>query len=667
MATPSFRRISKQHLLDHFASRHSVDSKTWRHLQQSVICWSASSVLAIIAGAVLAYVMSSRRPAIGYGQSRTLHESGVIYTCEDASDDVREAIDYYQDPCEDFHAFACGQHDPIGDKRRFSVADMIQDSLMSGMVPFKEQSAMQKVQVFYRSCLGASFNKDTLKVNFETYFRVVEAFSHQAEKLSSFSGILDLVADLSLRWGISTFLSLSVDSSGSFVIRLGKPLTLFMTDDDLKVAVETLTELLNGTVTDASPGTIFAAVKAVDGELSLLTRQPVKEVRIPFTKLSEILVLSLTNWTRIVDTSVGTRLTSNATAIVAGIETIKSALGIVLGLKDLNVVRIYTLLHAILPQDFVTASSQENDGFKAQHCTVVVRGVFEVVWKDVVIRSLTRPETLNDVQFMSTAVVVSLKKLLRQSSLFDTVESLATVLSKLDRIHFNLPRTRSDLTLSAKLSGLTDLNVTNYYANLLKTQRFVATRLGRPEERGLDPDVPRVLYHSDVIEVAAASLTAPGICYGSPKVLNYASVGFDIAEQLLNAIEWPPVLRGNFSAARLSKLYSCSSELVKMLGEEEVAHWNLGKVVRLRSAFEAVSEATKLEARREGSGEAEPAVVQTLLARYCRRWWNATASGGLSSKVKCNVALMGQSEFLNLFRCEEDQRMVPKRQCNVFR
>ncbi|KAH7943200.1 hypothetical protein HPB52_006342 [Rhipicephalus sanguineus] len=84
------------------------------------------------------------------------------YRCDQASEDAREAIDYYVDPCEDFHAYACGR---LRGKDRAQLEDdrsrlqrvLFQLSLLNDSNHVAVQAA-----VLFKSCLNMPLSLEIL-------------------------------------------------------------------------------------------------------------------------------------------------------------------------------------------------------------------------------------------------------------------------------------------------------------------------------------------------------------------------------------------------------------------------------------------------------------------------------------------------------------------------
>ncbi|KAH7950223.1 hypothetical protein HPB49_021287 [Dermacentor silvarum] len=129
-------------------------------------------VLALVA--VLSFVVFVLRPlrsikgpfSFGPNEASAIGssvEAGAFrYRCDQASEDAREAIDYYADPCEDFHAYACH---PTRGRDRGQVEEerkTLQRVLLELSSRNDREHVATQAAMLLKSCLGTPLSLEVL-------------------------------------------------------------------------------------------------------------------------------------------------------------------------------------------------------------------------------------------------------------------------------------------------------------------------------------------------------------------------------------------------------------------------------------------------------------------------------------------------------------------------
>ncbi|KAH6942706.1 hypothetical protein HPB50_009471 [Hyalomma asiaticum] len=359
-------------------------------------------------------------------------------------------------------------------------------------------------------------------------------------------------------------------------------------------------------------------------------------------------------------------------APVASAEALKQVLMILFDKLHPREAAAYAMAHALLPTQVIEVLLEEH---RTDACFRLVGDIFSTSWQDLESYLLGFFDENREAQSVADSLVSTLKKMLEERSTLDKQKSDAAI-ARLKQLSFDLPSIEGLVNTVPSTTCRGNLTDNSLYWNLARcraTSHSVARAVNETRGRRERSSLP-----TTTIVLPVESLRPSYFCHGHVSLLNYATLGTELAAMLLRYIaesshgaasshstaEWlkEALIQGithNISTC-LSK--SSSQPLGRLL--DEVALQTVAFQLALR-ASKSGSRASAW-ARIENAADA-PAWKQTYFVKYCQRLCSKGVSHSLTTTLDaalvCNAVVMNSPEFARLFRCERGDSMVPSEYC----
>ncbi|KAL1474052.1 hypothetical protein MTO96_038271 [Rhipicephalus appendiculatus] len=191
------------------------------------------------------FSFGANEPAATIGMSV---ESALFrYHCDQASEDAREAIDYYADPCEDFHAYACGRlrgrdRAQFEDDRSLLQRVLFQLSLLNDSNHVAVQAA-----VLFKSCLNMPLSLEVLlRKNMLDLLNITKLSEEtMLGSLRTPQGVAHFSALLFYAHGIRSFIYFESGLNGTVTVSFSRPFSAYLDRRSVHAVVDGVTKLLN--------------------------------------------------------------------------------------------------------------------------------------------------------------------------------------------------------------------------------------------------------------------------------------------------------------------------------------------------------------------------------------------------------------------------------------
>ncbi|KAL1473181.1 hypothetical protein MTO96_038865 [Rhipicephalus appendiculatus] len=359
---------------------------------------------------------------------------------------------------------------------------------------------------------------------------------------------------------------------------------------------------------------------------------------------------------------------------VRGLKNVKQALTAFFERMDPIGVAVYSLAHALLPEEMLEVHARPRRA--STSCLGLVRRVFGNAWHTTMASEMT-PVTIVEARQKWTSVAndvaAALKKRIVVSSLFTDYAAVSAAIANINNMQ--TAATNASNLSPPSLSGLISeslrrsLDPHNLYMNLLAFRRLHnATHYSA---YGLNEfDDPRWFSQKDmfgssgVFTIPRVALTSSFTC--EDRFLNYATLGVVVADAMLRAIGGPfaPLSEGGDS---------CSPRIPPPLRYSKRLRL-LDALVLSTTAFQVALEAGQAALGAKLLSSASPEMEMRFSIRYCHHlcdqrhgsdslWSGRNAA--LWARLRCNVAVMNSPMFGPLFKCAQKEQVFPTR-CSVL-
>ncbi|KAK8781220.1 hypothetical protein V5799_017436 [Amblyomma americanum] len=591
----------------------------------------------------------------------------IRYRCDKASDDTREAINYYADPCEDFHAFACSPDRGSGESQRADARTMLQHALTELSSSNASQDVAVQAGVVYRSCLAMPTSPVSAIRENMRYFTDITNITEKAllSTVKTPRDIFNLSAFLSYNYGIKPFLSFETSPSRTLTIRFSRPFSSSLKVSAVEEIFSAVTALFYAD--QSSRWNTTKNLLATDEELTKKTLANLKPAAV-----SKNVQVSATeqgsegsDWKKIVEAYIS-QWSDEGTDKNEGIKPVFSVLFRRIKLEELVV---YSMAHALLPEPVIKALHEFD---RSEACLRVVANLFGAIWEDLETYILGLFDENREAESVARTVVSTLQSMLSSSPRLNRSQEVLTALAKLDKVRFDMPSAGDFIAALGKgTSNLGHLSATSLYWNIMQWQRNLArgkdiAKNGKNESRG------RSGLSTGTLALTAESFKPSHFCHGQHNLLNYATLGTELAAALLRYVreETDDVA----TSSKGSIISALTNNMTTCLGRETtgLSSWKLLPQVALQAvAFQVALEASKSHASASDAGSETfadaPARQQTFFVKYCQAQCAKDVarsdSAPLDLQRMCNLVVMNSPEFTRLFSCLRGDPMTPADYC----
>ncbi|KAK8781218.1 hypothetical protein V5799_017434 [Amblyomma americanum] len=327
------------------------------------------------------------------------------------------------------------------------------------------------------------------------------------------------------------------------------------------------------------------------------------------------------------------------------------------------------MAHALLPEPVIKALYEYD---RSEACLRVVANLFGAIWEDLETYILGLFDENHEAESVARTVVSTLKSMLSSSPRLERSPEVLTALAKLDKVRFDMPSAGDFIAALGKgTSNLGHLSAKSLYWNIMQWQRNLArgkdiVKNGKNESRG------RSGLSAGTLALTAESFKPLSFCHGQHNLLNYATLGTELAAALLRYVR--EETDGVATSSKGSIISALTNNMTICLGPETtgLSSWKLLPQVALQAvAFQVALEASKSHASASHAGSEAfadaPARQQTFFIKYCQAQCAKDVarsdSAPLDLQRMCNLVVMNSPEFTRLFSCERGDPMVPADYC----
>ncbi|KAH9365748.1 hypothetical protein HPB48_008064 [Haemaphysalis longicornis] len=332
---------------------------------------------------------------------------------------------------------------------------------------------------------------------------------------------------------------------------------------------------------------------------------------------------------------------------------------------------LYSVSHALLPTQMVEALQRNRD---SNICLKLLKDTFAPVWSDLEQYLMGFFDDSQEAESIAASVTHVLKKRLTLKSSFADFDRPSAIIAKLDKLSLDVPSTRDFVNIGQRMPKLGNLSDQSLYENIILRQK-AAGQSETAEENETSGGRGRARLARGTVTLPNDSFKPSSYCHGHLNLLNYATLGVDIAEALLRHIgaTVPKVARtGSIFKPLPGNLIACLEKEVRNLSSSrQGSSTSLEQIALSMAAFQVALEASKVQAlpHLENAWD-EPAWRQTFFAKYCQTLCGRSATGSGSAWVDaalaCNLVVMHSPEFTRLFRCQTGEPMVPSQYCSAL-
>ncbi|KAH7956609.1 hypothetical protein HPB52_011029 [Rhipicephalus sanguineus] len=601
----------------------------------------------------------------------------------------------YGTACQDFYAFTCGRdrgYSPL-EQSIVRASKHVANSKLR-----RDRNATETAAVLYASCMSSLASpKVPVRKNARTIPTVLKVrLDNALKKLDTPVAILEAQAFLS-REHFPSFLTFWRDPNrvGEHFLDVREPLSTFLDDNAVVEVFLAAADALH--VTDAGVKRLAAShLATIDQELKRKWEYSGRVETVSFQDLVDIDArVTEEEWRRFFGAESLEVSYLSSSVKVRGLENVKQALTAFFERMDPIGVAVYSLAHALLPEEMLHVHAGRERA--SASCLRLVRRAFGNAWYTTMTSEMTPVTTVEAPQKWTSVandVASVLKKRIVVSSLFTDYADVSTAIAKINNLQTAV--TNATNLSPPSVSGLIteslwrSLDPHNLYMNLLAFRRLPnATDYS---SYGMNEfDDPRwrskkdIFGNNGVFTVPEAALTSSFTC--EDRFLNYATLGVVVADAMLRAIGGPfcvilgggdSCLKNSTAAGPLEKVKTCLAAGLDYL--ESPVHPNgtygdrshlLDALVLSTAAFQVALEAGQAALGAKLLSNVSPEMEMRFLTRYChhlcdqRLGAGSLATGALWARLRCNVAVMNSPMFGPLFKCTQKEQVFPTR-CTVL-
>lgn len=332
---------------------------------------------------------------------------------------------------------------------------------------------------------------------------------------------------------------------------------------------------------------------------------------------------------------------------------------------------LYSVSHALLPKQMMEALQRNRD---SNICLKLVKDTFGPVWSDLEQYLMGFFDDSQEAESISSSVTHVLKKKLTSKSSFTNFDRSSAIVAKLEKLSLDVPSTQDFVNLGQRMPKLGNLSDQSLYENIILFQKYSGqskTAINNETFGGRD----RARLAKGAVTLPSDSFKPSSYCHGHLNLLNYATLGVDIAEALLRHIGAAVANVGGTSSGFKpfpGNLSAClEKEARNLSSRRQGSSMSLEQIALSMAAFQVSLEASKVQVlpHLENAWD-EPAWRQTFFVKYCQTLCGRSATGSGSAwfdaALACNLVVMHSPEFTRLFRCEPGEPMVPSQYCSAL-
>ncbi|KAH7942977.1 hypothetical protein HPB52_003047 [Rhipicephalus sanguineus] len=617
------------------------------------------------------FSFGANQPAAAIGMSV---EAAVFrYRCEQASEDAREAIDYYADPCEDFHAYACDRtrrrdRGELHDERSRLQRVLFQLSLLNDTNHVAVQAA-----VLFKSCLSMPLSLEVVLQ--KNMLEFLEVANLSAETMLGFLETPEDVANLSalnsFAHGIRSLASFESGLNGTVVVSFSRPFSAYLNRRSARAVIDSVTQLL-----DIPKDHTYKASNLLlaDQELATLLIEA-NTFYVTLEHLASATGGRITSsaWKKIVQDYGFHSANALSSAPIVSVERLKQVFTIIFDKLNPQETAVYTIAHALLPTQILEVLF---DDHRTYACFRLVSETLGTTWQDLESYLLGFFDENHEAHSVAYSVASTFEKMLEGKFAHDKQNS-GVAIAKLKKLRFDMPSVEGLANFVPSTACRGNLSEHSLYRNLMRCkesrQNAAAANNAALRRR------KRSSLATSSILLSVESFRPSSFCHGHDSLLNYATLGTELAATLLRYVagpldgaavshstaEWKkavfPGITANISTC-LSRS-SRSSELGRLL--DDVALQTVAFQVALRASKSQAGAWARIEKAPDA-----PAWKQTYFVKYCQSLCNDDklnrSAATLDVALACNSVVMNSPEFAQLFRCERGDPMVPSEYCMVL-
>ncbi|XP_065283716.1 uncharacterized protein [Dermacentor albipictus] len=583
----------------------------------------------------------------------------------------RWVVGVLADPCEDFHAYAChptrrrdrGQPE---DERRTLQRVLLELSLRNDSDHVATQAA-----TLFKSCLGTPLSLEVvLQQNMLEFLNISKLTMETA--LGFIKTPHDIANFSSLLWnahGIMPFMYLESGRNETIAISFSRPFSAYLNTSSVYAVLKGVTQLFE-TSNDVRSKVTDRLVGA-DRELAAaLTEVDTFHLTIEGLAATTEGDIAKSAWQKIIQAYSSRNGIVSSSAATVSVESLKRIFTVLFDKLAPREAAIYSMAHALLPTQVLAVLL---DDHRIDACFRLIGDTLGTSWRDLESYLLGFFDENHEAQSVADSLVSTLEKMLRQNYALDKEKAGAAV-AKLKKLRLDMLSVEGLASILKSTACRGNVSDRSLYRNVIQCRG--SSQNVRSAKNDTTRRRERSSLSTTTILLPVESFKPSSFCHGRDNLLNYATLGTDLASRILRYVSEP--LGGAASSvseagSRETLVPALTTNVSTCLSKKSTRR-PLGKVLEgvasQMVAFQVALQASKSHAsvwsRLENAADA-PAWKQTYFVKYCQRLCSKAMSdsftAALDAALVCNLVVMNSPEFAQLFACERGDPMVPSEYC----